>query len=92
MHAAPSLGVQAKISSTSSRRTKDMRSCGLGVVRATYFGRKVAYKIPGDQDGGRTAFDDLPYQTKLLYTGNPWFMPILLNWHSIADRLGLKLR
>ncbi len=66
-----------------------MGYCGSGVARATYFGQKMAYKILGDQDRGRTAFDDLPFQTKPLYTGNPWFMPIVLNWHRIADRLGL---
>jgi glycine/D-amino acid oxidase-like deaminating enzyme len=66
-----------------------MGYCGSGVARATYFGQKLAYKILGDEERGRTAFDDLPFQSKPLYTGNPWFMPIVLNWHRIADRLGL---
>ena len=66
-----------------------MGYCGSGVARASYFGQKLAYKILDQQDQGRTAFDDLTFQGKPLYTGNPWFMPMLLNWHRLADRLGL---
>ena len=65
-----------------------MGYCGSGVARASYFGQKLAYKILGQQDQGRTAFDDLTFQGKPLYTGNPWFMPTLLNWHRLADKLG----
>jgi glycine/D-amino acid oxidase-like deaminating enzyme len=65
-----------------------MGYCGSGVARASYFGQKLAYKILDQQDQGRTAFDDLTFQGKPLYTGNPWFMPMLLNWHRLADRLG----
>jgi len=65
-----------------------MGYCGSGVARASYFGQKLAYKILDQQDQGRTAFDDLSFQGKPLYTGNPWFMPMLLNWHRLADKLG----
>ena len=65
-----------------------MGYCGSGVARASYFGQKLAYKILDQQDQGRTAFDDLTFQSKPLYTGNPWFMPMLLNWHRLADKLG----
>ncbi|MDQ7070649.1 MAG: FAD-binding oxidoreductase [Rhodobacterales bacterium] len=66
-----------------------MGYCGSGVARATYFGQKMAYKMLGNTDQGRTAFDDLPFATKPLYKGDPWFMPAVLNWHRLADRLGL---
>jgi len=66
-----------------------MGYCGSGVARASYFGQKLGFKILDREDEGHTAFDDLPFQTKTLYTGNPWFMPMLLNWHRLADRLGL---
>ena len=66
-----------------------MGYCGSGVARATYFGQKLGYKILNQQECGRTAFDDLPFQTKPLYSGNPWFMPLVLNWHRLADRLGV---
>ena len=38
-----------------------MGYCGTGVVRATYFGNKIALKILGDKEG-RTAFDDLEFR------------------------------
>ncbi len=66
-----------------------MGYCGSGVARASYFGQKLGYKILDQEDRGRTAFDDLLFQTKPLYTGNPWFMPLLLNWHRVADKLGI---
>lgn len=66
-----------------------MGYCGSGVARSTYFGRKLGYKMLDQKEKGRTAFDDLPFQTKPLYSGNPWFMPMVLNWHRVADRLGL---
>ncbi|WP_169567092.1 NAD(P)/FAD-dependent oxidoreductase [Sneathiella limimaris] len=66
-----------------------MGYCGSGVARSTYFGTKLGYKIIGDQENGRTAFDDLPFEGKFLYSGNPWFMPGVLLWQRIADRLGL---
>jgi glycine/D-amino acid oxidase-like deaminating enzyme len=66
-----------------------MGYCGSGVARASYFGQKLGYKILDQPHQGRTAFDDLAFQGKALYTGNPWFMPLLLNWHRIADRLGI---
>ncbi|MHA1128201.1 MAG: NAD(P)/FAD-dependent oxidoreductase, partial [Alphaproteobacteria bacterium] len=65
-----------------------MGYCGSGVSRASYFGNKLGFKILGDQDKGRTSFDDLALPTKPFYTGNPWFMPAVLNWHRLADRLG----
>jgi len=66
-----------------------MGYCGSGVARSTYFGTKLGYKILGKTERGQTAFDDIPFDGKFLYTGNPWFMPMVLNWHRLADRLGL---
>jgi len=65
-----------------------MGYCGSGVARSSYFGQKLAHKMLGNEAEGHTAFDDLPFVTKPLYTGNPWFMPLVLNWHRVADRLG----
>lgn len=65
-----------------------MGYCGSGVARASYFGNKLGHKILGSNEG-RTAFDDLSFNSKPFYTGNPWFMPAVLNWHRIADRWGL---
>lgn len=65
-----------------------MGYCGSGVARASYFGNKLGHKILGNSEG-RTAFDDLSFNSKPFYTGNPWFMPAVLNWHRFADRWGL---
>ncbi len=64
-----------------------MGYCGSGVGRATYFGRKVALKILGDPEG-RSALDDLAFESRPFYTGVPWFLPALIRWHAVADRLG----
>jgi len=66
-----------------------MGYCGSGVSRASYFGNKLGYKILGEADKGRTAFDSLAFETKPFYSGNPWFMPAVLEWHRMLDRFGL---
>lgn len=66
-----------------------MGYCGSGVARATYFGQKLGHKILNQERRGMTAFDDLDFQTKWAYNGNPWFMPAILGWHRVADRFGL---
>ncbi len=66
-----------------------MGYCGSGVARASYFGSKLAHKMLGQADHGRTAFDGLDFATRPLYTGNPWFMPAIVRWHRLIDDLGL---
>ena len=66
-----------------------MGYCGSGVARASYFGTKLGYKMLGEREKGRTAFDDLPFETRPLYTGNPWFMSPIIQWHRMLDRLGI---
>ncbi len=65
-----------------------MGYCGSGVARSTYFGTRLGHKILGDGNG-TTAFDDLLFETHPLYNGNPWFMPAILSWHRVADKLGV---
>ena len=65
-----------------------MGYCGSGVGRASYFGRKAALKMLGRKDG-RTSLDGLEFPTRPLYSGMPWFLPFILRWHSLADRMGL---
>lgn len=66
-----------------------MGYCGSGVGRATYFGTRLGSKMLGDEAAGRTAFDDLPMKTKPLYTGNPWFMSPIIQWHRMLDHFGI---
>ena len=66
-----------------------MGYCGSGVARATYFGNKLGHKILGHEDEGKTSFDGLDFLTKPLYSGNPWFMPMILQWHKMLDGWGM---
>ena len=65
-----------------------MGYCGSGVARAGYFGTKLGHKMLGDEEAGRTAFDDLGFASRPLYNGNPWFMPAIIHWNRLLDRLG----
>lgn len=64
-----------------------MGYCGSGVGRATYFGHKAALQMLGDA-AGKTSLDGLTFPTRPFYTGTPWFLPAVLRWHSLMDRLG----
>ncbi len=66
-----------------------MGYCGSGVARASFFGTKLGHKMLGSAEEGKTAFDDLPLGTKPLYTGNPWFMSPIIQWHRMLDKLGI---
>jgi len=66
-----------------------MGYCGSGVARSTYFGKKLGHKILGQEELGHTSFDDMPLKGKAFYNGSPWFMPMVLGWHRLADRLGM---
>lgn len=62
---------------------------GSGVARSSYFGQKLGHKILGNEAAGATMFDRLTFKTKPLYSGNPWFMPALIRWHSLLDKFKL---
>lgn len=64
-----------------------MGYCGSGVGRASFFGRKIALQMLGDPEG-KTTLDDLPFSTRPLYSGKPWFLPAIMAWHRGMDRLG----
>jgi hypothetical protein len=40
------------------------------------------------QTGGKTEIDGLNFPTRPFYRGNPWFLPAVLRWYSMMDRLG----
>ena len=60
--------------------------CGSGVTRSIYLARQLSRRILGEDDY-HTAFDDLNFESKPFYNGNPWFMPLVLKWHSFLDRM-----
>jgi glycine/D-amino acid oxidase-like deaminating enzyme len=65
-----------------------MGYCGSGVARASFFGTKLGHKMLGRVEEGACAFDELPFRTRPLYTGKPWFMPAIIRWHRFIDSLG----
>ena len=64
-----------------------MGYCGSGVGRAGFYGRKLALKMLGDAEG-HTELDGQAFPTRPFYRGRPWFLPAVLRWNSLMDRLG----
>jgi len=65
-----------------------MGYCGAGVGMASYLGMRVGQQVLGLKEG-RTAFDALPFQTRPLYGGAPWFVPPMVLVYRLRDRLGI---
>ncbi len=61
--------------------------CGSGVVWAPWLGRKVAHKILGNTDCASSIFAEAPFETRPLYHGKPWFVPWIIRWYGLKDRL-----
>ena len=64
-----------------------MGYCGSGIALSAHFGRTLGQKVLGDPLG-RTALDDLPFQTRPTYTGSPWFLAPSVAWFRMMDRIG----
>jgi glycine/D-amino acid oxidase-like deaminating enzyme len=60
--------------------------CGSGVSMASYLGMRTGQKVLGLKEG-QTAFDDLPFPSRPLYTGKPWFLPPVVAWYRWRDRM-----
>ena len=63
-----------------------MGYCGSGVGMASYLGMRLGQKVLGLAEG-RTAFDDLAFQTRPFYTGKPWFLAPSIRYYRWRDRL-----
>ena len=63
-----------------------MGYCGSGIAMGSYLGHKIAHKLLGHGEGD-TAFDDLPFQTRPLYYGKPWFLASMVAWYKFLDRM-----
>lgn len=61
--------------------------CGSGVVWAPWLGSKAAHMILGDQVEAQSLFAQKPFPTRPFYTGNPWFLPYVIRWYGLKDRL-----
>ena len=62
-----------------------MGYCGYGVSLAPYLGNKIALRMLGDADGS-TVFAELPFETRPLYFGSPWFIPPMMLYYRWLDR------
>ena len=62
-----------------------MGYCGAGVGTASYFGMRVGQQALGLKEGA-TALDDLTFQTRPLYYGNPWFLGPSVFYYRWRDR------
>ena len=62
-----------------------MGYCGSGVSLSSYLGAKMGQRIAGLPEG-KTALDDLPFSTRPLYYGNPWFLAPSILFYKFRDR------
>lgn len=63
-----------------------MGYCGSGVSLASYLGMRVGQQVLGLREG-QTAFDELKFPTRPLYSGNPWFLGALVTYYRWRDRI-----
>jgi glycine/D-amino acid oxidase-like deaminating enzyme len=63
-----------------------MGYCGAGVGMASYLGMRIGQQVLGLSEG-RTAFDGLAFETRPLYTGNPWFLAPSVAYYRWRDRM-----
>jgi glycine/D-amino acid oxidase-like deaminating enzyme len=64
-----------------------MGYCGSGVGMASYLGMRLGLQVLGREEGA-TALDGLAFQTRPLYTGNPWFLAPSVRYYQWRDRRG----
>ncbi len=65
-----------------------MGYCGSGVALSSYFGTRLGQQILGLEEG-KSVLCDLPFRTKPLYYGKPWFLTASVGWYGLLDRMGL---
>lgn len=56
-----------------------------GVPMGTYFGMSIAKAII-DQKEAQSIFARLPFRSRLLYSGNPWFVPLAMRVFDLKDK------
>ena len=62
-----------------------MGYCGSGVGLASYFGTRIGQQLLGLAEG-RTGLDGVGFQTRPLYSGDPWFLVPTLHYYRWRDR------
>jgi glycine/D-amino acid oxidase-like deaminating enzyme len=66
-----------------------MGYCGSGVGMASYLGMRLGQRLLGKAEG-RTAFDELRFQTRPFYTGRPWFLAPSIQYYRWRDSRGAR--
>jgi len=61
-----------------------MGYCGSGVGMASYLGMRAGQRVLGKPEG-QTAFEPVPFQTRPLYAGNPWFLAPSIAYYRWRD-------
>lgn len=64
-----------------------MGYCGSGVGMAGYLGTRMGQQVLGKKEG-ETAFDNIAFQTRPFYTGNPWFLAPSVAYYRWRDSRG----
>ncbi len=59
---------------------------GAGVGMATYLGHRAALSLLGGNEP-ETVFQRHAFPTRRLYSGNPWFLPLVFAYYKLKDRL-----
>ena len=59
---------------------------GSGIVMMSWLGKKAAGNILGLTEQ-KSAFEGLDFKTKPMYSGKPWFLPVVGNWYRFRDWL-----
>jgi hypothetical protein len=57
---------------------------GSGVAMMTYLGIQIARKIAG-KSNSVSAYDTEEFPDHPLYSGNPWFLPVVGTWFRLRD-------
>jgi glycine/D-amino acid oxidase-like deaminating enzyme len=63
---------------------------GSGIAMMTYLGTQTARKLARIANA-LCAFDTPDFPNHPLYTGNPWFLPVVGGWYRMRDRLDRML-
>jgi len=62
-----------------------MGYCGSGVGMAGYLGTRIGQQVLGRPEGA-TALDNLPFESRPYYWGNPWFLAPSVAYYRWRDR------
>jgi glycine/D-amino acid oxidase-like deaminating enzyme len=58
---------------------------GTGIARASWFGHRIAQRMLGVAEAP-SAYADLPFRSRPLYYGKPWFLPLAVLFYEMRDR------